>query len=67
VLVAQSCNLTYPGTDQKDCSSKPAQANSSTDPISKIDKKKNKKTQNASLVEQLNLPDVLVWKVAVKR
>jgi hypothetical protein len=42
VLVAQSCNLTYPGTDQKDCSSKPAQANSSTDPISKIDKKKKK-------------------------
>jgi hypothetical protein len=36
VLVAHACNPSYSGgRDQKDCSSKPAQANSFQDPISK--------------------------------
>jgi hypothetical protein len=37
VPVAHACNPSYSGgRDQEDCSSKPAQANSSQDPISKI-------------------------------
>jgi hypothetical protein len=37
VLVAHACNSSYSGgKDQEDCSSKPSQANSSQDPISKI-------------------------------
>jgi hypothetical protein len=37
VLVAYTCNLSYSGgRDQEDCGSRPAQANSSQDPISKI-------------------------------
>jgi hypothetical protein len=36
-LVANACNLSYlGGRVQEDCGSKPAQANSSRDPISKI-------------------------------
>jgi hypothetical protein len=35
-LVAHTCNPSYTtGRDQEDCSSKPMQANSSQDPISK--------------------------------
>jgi hypothetical protein len=41
VPVASACNPSYSGgTDQEDCSSKPAWANSSQDPISKIPNKK---------------------------
>jgi hypothetical protein len=45
--VAHAYNTSYlGGRDQEDCGSKPAQANSSRDPISK--KKKKKKNQNQS-------------------
>jgi hypothetical protein len=37
VLVAHTCNPNYSrGRDQEDCGSKPTQANSSQDPISKV-------------------------------
>jgi hypothetical protein len=44
LLVAHACNPSYSGgRDQEDCSLKPAWANSSRDPISKIPITKKKK------------------------
>jgi hypothetical protein len=51
VLVAHTCNPSYSGSrDQEDLGLKPAQANSSQDPISK-----KKPSQKKGLVEWLKL------------
>jgi hypothetical protein len=53
-LVAHPYNPSYSGSrDQEGCSSKPAQANSSQDPISK--KKKNKPITKTRLVEYVKV------------
>jgi hypothetical protein len=53
-LVAHTCNRSYSrGRNQEDCSSKPAQANSSQDPISKIPTQKRAKGA-AEEVERLS-------------
>jgi hypothetical protein len=65
VLVAHSCNPSYSGgRDQEDCSSKPAQGNSSWDPISK-----NLLTKNwAGGVAQSESPEFnpQYWKKEIK-